>query len=72
MNYNHARFLMCLYNIDSAIEKCAAVSPCCDRRSEEQLVDCTSVLFYIQNSIPYHVTHVTITKKLGTDMLNFG
>jgi len=61
MNYDHVKILDA-YNIDSAMEKYAAASPCCHRIGEEQLVVCPSVLFYIQHSIPYHVTHVTITK----------
>ena len=47
MNYDHVK-IRDAYNIDSAIEKCAAVSPGCYRRGEEQLGDCPSVLFYIQ------------------------
>ena len=69
MNYNHGK-IFDAYNIDSAMENYAVASPCCYRRGEEQLVDCASVLFYIQHSIPYNVTRVTITKKLGTDMMN--
>jgi len=55
MNYNHVK-IFDAHNIDSAMENYAAASPCCCKRGEEQLVVCPSVLFYIQNSIPYHVT----------------
>jgi len=69
MNYDHVKILD-TYNIDSAMENYAAASPCCYKRGEEQLVDCPSVLFYIQHSFPYHVALDTITKNLDTDMLN--